>query len=236
MVSLTQAFSLPSSCGARQRVHGASCSAGGWAQPPGPGPLQPLQPPASAARHSSTPAASPPPTHRQVGKAQVVQRLLLRLVHPVRQLRGHAVAVLEDGAEQHLLPSRLEQRQLRGPTGCRRVNKQRGNFSAGRCCWAVERQAVGHRGRKRSAAPRPCASRPPALATAARPPGHDPRRPLPAPQVCPCAGACLADHPPSHPTSAHCLGRARREAIPLSPWTRCAPPSPSQLPSRSPLS
>ncbi len=53
-------------------------------------------------------------TYRQVLEAQVAQRLLLRLVHAVRQLREDAVHVLEERAKQHLLPPRLEQWQLQG--------------------------------------------------------------------------------------------------------------------------
>jgi hypothetical protein len=53
------------------------------------------------------------PPHRQQVKAQVVQRLRERPVHPVRQLRGHAVHVLEAGAGQDDPPALPQQRQLR---------------------------------------------------------------------------------------------------------------------------
>lgn len=89
---------------------------------PGPGLLRPSErgkhlSGTRQARRSPCPGrASPPthtPTHRQVLKPKVVQRLVLGLVHAVCKLRGHAMEILEQGAEQHLLPPRFEQRQLR---------------------------------------------------------------------------------------------------------------------------
>ena len=76
-------------------------------------PAAPLPSQGTAARHTCT--------HRQVLESNVTQRLCLRLVHAVRQLREDAVHVLEERAKKHLLPPRLEQRQLRlGRGGDRR--------------------------------------------------------------------------------------------------------------------
>lgn len=93
----------------------------------------------SSSKSSSTGA------HRQVLEADVSQRLRLWLVHAVRQLREDAVHVLEERAKQHLLPPRLEQRQLRvvgtgaggkgwrsgaGPAGCTQPQWRSGNTAS----------------------------------------------------------------------------------------------------------
>ena len=55
-----------------------------------------------------------PEPHRQQRKADIVQRLRHRSVHPMGQLGRQPVAVLEQRAECYLLPSLAQQRQLRG--------------------------------------------------------------------------------------------------------------------------
>jgi hypothetical protein len=45
--------------------------------------------------------------HRQDGKADIVERLWLRSVHAVRELRAQAMAILEHGTQQDVCPALL---------------------------------------------------------------------------------------------------------------------------------
>ena len=84
-----------------------------------------------------------PAAHRQVLEAQVSQGLRLRLVHAVRQLREDAVHVLEERAKQHLLPPRLEQRQLRRKRGTRGKGGRRLVQCGGAACRATSASTAG---------------------------------------------------------------------------------------------
>lgn len=84
----------------------------------------PWRPGTLARDPAHSPAATRPPTHpptrasthRREEEAHVVQRLLLRLVHAVRELREDAVHILHHDAKEDDLPAVLEHGPLRrGP-------------------------------------------------------------------------------------------------------------------------
>jgi hypothetical protein len=100
MLSLTHARSRPSSCGGK---HEGGERVSAW--------------PAARSQHRGNGGGGGRCAHRQIREADVAQRLHLGLVHPVRQLRGHGVHVLEDCAEEDLLPPGSQHGELRAAGG-----------------------------------------------------------------------------------------------------------------------